>query len=78
MKDAKLIDEIPAVSWPIIIKSGFNSLDKKIHYILHYSEKNNELKCPYDNVKDILTGRNYKKDEIILLKDWDVMILEEQ
>lgn len=78
MEDAKLIDEIPEVSWPIIIKNGYNSLGKNLHYILHYSEENNKLKCPYDNVKDIFTGKVYKKDDVISLRDWDVIILEGQ
>ena len=78
MEDAKLIDEIPEVSWPIIIKNGYNSLGKNLHYILHYSEENNKLKWPYDNVKDIFTGKVYKKDDVISLRDWDVIILEGQ
>ena len=46
--------------------------------MLHYSEENSILKCPYDNVKDILTGKSYKKGDIISIHDWDVKILEEQ
>lgn len=78
MEDAELVDEIPAVEWPIVIKNGENSLGKKLHYILHYSQENNELNCPYDNVNDILTDKVYKKGDVISLHDWDVIILEEQ
>ncbi|WP_370830346.1 beta-galactosidase [Clostridium sp.] len=77
-KTADLLKDIPKVSWPVIIRSGENSKGNKLHYVLHYSEENNILKCPYDNVKDILTGKCYKKDDIISLHDWDVKILEEQ
>ena len=73
-----MVDEIPAVEWPIVIKNGENSLGKKLHYILHYSQENNELNCPYDNVNDILTDKVYKKGDVISLHDWDVIILEEQ
>ena len=54
------------------------ALEKDMHIILHYSEENNKLKCPYDNVKDIFTGKVYKKDDVISLRDWDVIILEGQ
>lgn len=77
-KTADLLKDIPKVSWPVIIRNGENSKGNKLHYVLHYSEENNILKCPYDNVKDILTGKCYKKDDIISLHDWDVKILEEQ
>lgn len=78
MIDANLLDEIPNVNWPIIIKSGCNMAGKKIYYVFNYSEKSSELNCPYDNVKDILSGNNYKKGDIISLHDWDVIILKKQ
>lgn len=78
MDIANLSSELQDINWPIIIKNGYNIEGKKLHYILHYSQENNLLKCPYEHVKDILTGKIYKKDEEISLHDWDVLILEEQ
>lgn len=63
--------------WPIIIKNGLNDCGKEIHYVLHYSESNREWKCPYQQVKDILTNIVYHFGDTILLKDWSVHILEE-
>lgn len=78
MESANLSDKIPNVAWPIIIKNGCNEQGKKLHYVLHYSEDDSSLECPYENVKDILTGNSYKKGENISLRDWDVVILQEK
>ena len=64
-------------SWPVIIRSGMNQEGKKLHYLLHYSEKDRTVLCPYRSVQDILTGEIYRKGDSITLKDWDVKILEE-
>ncbi len=73
-KDAGI--KIPAQRWPVIIKSG-TSDGKKLHYILHYSEEDREIDCPYKKATDLISGKSYRSGEKILLKDWDVKILEE-
>ena len=67
----------PELTWPVTVRSGVNQEGALLHYILHYSEDNRTISCPYEDVKDILTGKTYKKGEPISLKDWDVLILEE-
>lgn len=67
---------IPAQRWPVIIKSG-TADGKKLHYILHYSEDCREIDCPCEEAEELFTGRIYRRGEKILLKDWDVKILEE-
>ncbi len=69
VKDAGLSDSIPDVCFPVIIRSGVNGDHKKIHYVLHYSEKETTIFCPYDQVKNILDGTSYKKGDRIPLKD---------
>ena len=78
VKDAGLSDSIPNVSFPVIIRSGVNRDHKKLHYVLHYSEEETTIFCPYDQVKNILDGTSYKKGDRIPLKDWDAVILEEE
>ncbi len=66
------------IEFPIIIRSGKNNEDKKMHFVLHYSQEDRTFVCPFENVKNILTGDIYTKDEEIQIKDWDVLILVEQ
>lgn len=68
----------PDICWPITIRSGRNMEGKLLHYVFHYSEENRNLECPYDMVRELLTGKIYKKGEMISLQDWDVMILMEE
>lgn len=74
---AGLIENIPMEQWPVIIKSGRNQGGNQLHYVLYYSEERREWNCPYDYVKDVLSGKGYRKNDQILLKDWDVLVLEE-
>ena len=67
----------PELAWPVTVRSGVNREGKQIHYLLHYSEEEQEILCPYDKAVDLLTGKSYRKGEPICLSDWDVKILEE-
>ncbi|WP_077611781.1 beta-galactosidase [Clostridium sp. Marseille-P2415] len=78
VRDAGLEDEIPEACWPVIIRSGENEEKKKMHYVLHYRDEDSALACPYHKVKSVLDGMSYKKGDRIPLKDWDVVILEEE
>lgn len=66
------------IMWPVIVRSGINDKHEKIHYILHYSEDEKEIPCPFEMVEDILTGQCYKKEQSLPLKDWGVMVLREK
>lgn len=68
--------EASAERWPVIIRSG-TAEGKKLHFILHYSESDGEINCPYREAAELFTGRVYRKGEKIALTDWDVKILEE-
>lgn len=69
--------EKPAFAWPVTVRSGRTKKGEKLHYILHYSGKERTVACPYESVRDILTGNVYRKGEKIRLKDWDTVILKE-
>ena len=78
--DAKIA--VPAFSWPVIMRSGVipstsDGADRRLHYILHYSEEEREIPCPFTAARDILSGREYRAGGNIRLRDWDVLILEE-
>lgn len=74
---AGISEESTELSFPVIVRSGVNGKGKVLHYLLHYSEDEREILCPYKKVRDILTEQIYEKGDILHLKDWAVKILEE-
>lgn len=74
---AGLEKEIQAYSWPITIRKGVNEEGNRLYFYMNYSQEDQEITCPYQEVEDILTGKTYKKGQIIHLKDWDLCILKE-
>ena len=66
------------ILWPVVIRSGINAKDEIIHYVLHYSEDEKSIPCPFETVEDILTGQCFKKGQSLPLKEWGVMILWEK
>lgn len=74
--DAALVSR-PGLEAPVIIRSGVNEEGSQVHYLFHYGEKRTEVVCPYESVRDLLTGNRYVMGDTISLKDWDVLVLEE-
>ena len=75
-KDAKI--PLPAYTWPVTIRSGRTKEGADLHYVLHYSQEERDITCPWDLAEDVLTGKSYRRDDRIHLKDWDVLILREK
>lgn len=75
--DAGISQEVMSCSWPVIVRSGTNDPGKAIHYVLHYSEDVEIFTCPFEQVRELLSGAVYHKGDCIQLRDWDVKILEE-
>ncbi|MBR1912930.1 MAG: beta-galactosidase [Treponema sp.] len=73
-----ITESIPPFTWPIIVRSGTNEEGKKLHFILHYSQDQKNISCPYAAVYDALTGEKYTMGDSIILHDWDVKILAEE
>ena len=76
--DAQIDGAEQNYEWPVIIRSGQNERGRPLHYILHYSSRSTSILCPYENARDILTGKEYHQGEEITLSDWAVIGLEEQ
>lgn len=74
---AGISEESTELSFPVIVRSGVNGKGNVLHYLLHYSEDEREILCPYKKVRDILTEQIYEKGDILHLEDWAVKILEE-
>lgn len=73
-RDAEI--PVPDLAWPVIIRSGMVQ-DRTIHYILHYSEEDRTISCPFQAARDLISGREYRSGDEISLHDWDVQVLEE-
>ncbi len=65
------------IAWPMIIRSGFNAKNEKIHYLLHYSQEDALVSCPFSKVEDLLTKEVFTLGQEIPMKDWGVRILRE-
>ncbi len=65
-------------AYPVVIRSGVNELGKDVHYILHFSEEEETWTCPYEKTVDLLTQKEYRRGDRIVLTDWAVLILEER
>lgn len=65
------------IKWPTIIRSGVNARKEKLHYLLHYSEEEAQILCPFGKAEDILTKETFERNDRILMKDWGVRILRE-
>ncbi|MFA9378316.1 MAG: beta-galactosidase [Lachnotalea sp.] len=75
--DANIRKKAMNYQWPVIIRSGRNQFGKQLHYLLNFSEKVQKIECAYESVKDLLSGKNFRKGNEILIKDWNLKILEE-
>lgn len=63
--------------FPVIIRKGMNTQGKRIDYIFNYSGKEQAARCPQKLCRDLLSGLEYKENDLIGLSGWGVAILEE-
>ena len=69
---------LPAFEWPVTMRSAGTEDGRKLHFILHYSQEERDIPCPYEHGTDLLTGKSYDRQDLIHLRDWDVVVLEER
>lgn len=77
LQSAGLSSYAPGTCWPVIVRSGTNSVGRTLHYIFNYSRNDAVFTCPYDDATDLLGNKTYRKGDAIALHDWDVRILAE-
>jgi beta-galactosidase len=72
-----LIEKENHLTYPVVMRSGVNDQGKTIRYYLSYSDK--EESVVYLSAKGInlFTNSSLKKGDSIVLKPWDVVIVEE-
>jgi beta-galactosidase len=67
---------IPEYQFPVIIRRGVNDDKRTIHYIFNYSQQERTIDNKWGNSTDILTNSRYGNRSKIILKPWDLVILE--
>lgn len=77
-KDAGIKIYAKELQWPVTVRSGKNTSGKSVHYLFNYSEERKQLSCPWYNVVDIVSGKQYHNGDYLILNDWDVAVLEEK
>jgi beta-galactosidase len=72
-----LIDKDRQITYPLVMKYGTNDQGKTIRYYFNYSNEEQSFVYKYSKGTDLLTDRTLKNGDRIILKPWDVLILEE-
>lgn len=65
------------VDFPLIVKSGINQEGKQIDFIFNYSDNNNQITLPNPGL-ELLGNQSVTTGDQLLLKPWDVKIIEER
>jgi len=64
--------------FPLILRSGTNDMNKKIHYIFNFSATVQKVKYPFKNSTSLLDSQNLNNESMITIAPWDVVIGEEK
>lgn len=67
----------PPEQFPVIVRSSVNPQGHPVHFLLHYASESTEVISRW-NATDLCTGHRYEAGQRIPMKDWDVVILEEE
>ncbi|WP_263350530.1 beta-galactosidase [Acidicapsa acidisoli] len=77
LKSAGLTSADQQLPASVHVKHGTNREGKQLHYYLNYSSANQTLKYPYAAGQDLLTGAAISPNQTLILKPWDLAIIEE-
>lgn len=72
-----LLEKENPVTYPIVLRTGTNDQGKTIRYYLNYSDKDQSVNYEFTRGTNLFTGASLKKGDMISLKPWDVVIVEE-
>ncbi len=78
LKEAGLSGADQSIPAKVRVKHGVNAMGKKVHYYLNYSSDEQTVPYSYAAGTDLTTGAEVASSQSILLKPWDVAIVEEK
>lgn len=68
----------PEFKFPVIVRNGVNSANKNIHYIFNYSSIEKNIKYSFNDGVDLLTNSKALTGNSLIIKPWDLVIVEEK
>ena len=77
VKRNQLLPERVSCKFPLIVRSAVNGQGQKVHFVLNFSCQNQSLPNPYGRCRAVLTGKEYEHGEVLELKDWGALVLQE-
>jgi beta-galactosidase len=77
LKESGLTGPDQALPSAVHVVSGTDRLGKELHYYFNYSGKPATFTYPYAAGKDLLTDAAIKNSQQVVLRPWDVAIVEE-
>ncbi len=75
--EAGLMDKDNPIVYPVVVRSGINDSGKAIRYYLNYSGNEVSVIYKFPGGKDLFTNTSVKNGDKIILKPWDIAIIEE-
>jgi beta-galactosidase len=78
VENVGLTKETHGVVFPIVVKNGRNDFNKEIHYFLNYSGIEKSVMYGYNRGTNLFTKSELNPGNAIVLKPWDVAIIEEK
>jgi beta-galactosidase len=63
--------------WPVIAKSGTNDLGREVHIYYNYSSLEKQIDYPHPSGMELVTEKQIRNGETVMIKPWDVLIIEE-
>jgi len=72
-----LLEKESPVSYPIVLRTGTNEQGKTIRYYLNYSDKDQSVIYKFAGGTNLFTGVSMNKGDMVNLKPWDVVVVEE-
>lgn len=67
----------PVARWPVTVRTARAADGRALHFVLHYSQQEETLPCPWAEAADLLTGETFRRGQPMPLTDWAVRILAE-
>lgn len=77
LNKAQLAEEIEEYSFPIIIRKGKNNMGNTVHFYLNYSFEEQRVNYNHSNGKNLLNKEKIMEGQEIIIKPWDLQIVEE-
>ncbi len=76
LRRAGIADPDFRFSWPVIAKSGTNGFGNEVHFYYNYSSEEKAIEYPHPAGKELVSDRPVRNGETLVIKPWDVLIIE--